>query len=78
MLTKILAILAVLIALFTVGAAYSSRSSVTLRQEQQQQSYWPHQGTYLNGFYQSGTWHYSGNRASYGGGFFGGGTGFGK
>ncbi|OAB59822.1 hypothetical protein AY600_18535 [Phormidium willei BDU 130791] len=78
MLTKILAIIAIILALLTVGAAYSSRTAVTLRQENQQQRYWPRQGTYLNGSYRSGTWNYSGNRANYGGGFSGGGTGFGK
>ncbi|USR90733.1 hypothetical protein NEA10_18215 [Phormidium yuhuli AB48] len=78
MLTKILAIVALILAIVTIGAAYSSRASITLRQEEQQERYWPRQGTYLNGSYQGGTWNYSGSRASYGGGFFGGGTGVGK
>ncbi|QIZ70123.1 hypothetical protein [Oxynema aestuarii] len=74
--TKIFALFAILLAIATIGAAYTQSSALTLRQEQQ--SYWPRHRTYLHGSYRSGSWNYSRDRSDYGGGFFGGGSGVGK
>lgn len=76
MLTKLFAIAAILIAVITIGAAYTQTSALTLRQEQQPW-YWPRHGTHLTGGYRSGVWIYSPNRSSYDS-FPGGGPSFGK
>ncbi|PSO55808.1 MAG: hypothetical protein BRC40_05235 [Cyanobacteria bacterium QH_8_48_120] len=76
MLIRIFAIAALIIALFTIWAAYTQRSALSLRQEKQS-AYWSRHGTSLSGQYQGGTWIFLPSRSSYGD-FRGGGPGAGK
>jgi hypothetical protein len=76
MLTRIFAVIALVVALFTIWAAYTQRSALSLRQERQS-TYWPRYGTYLSGRYYNNTWQPTPNRSSYGG-FRGGGPSAGK
>jgi hypothetical protein len=77
MLPKVFATAAIAIALFTVGASYTQRSALSLREESQSQSYWPRHDTGISGVYVGGAWQPAPFRSDYGG-FRGGGPGVGK
>lgn len=76
MLTKLFAAAAFLIALMTIVSAFTQRSALVLRQEQQPY-YWARYGTNLSGRYYGGSWQPNPLRSTYGE-FRGGGPGAGK
>ncbi|MDX2217305.1 MAG: hypothetical protein SFY66_28820 [Oculatellaceae cyanobacterium bins.114] len=76
MLTKLLAAAAFFIAFSTVVFAFTQRSALVLRQEQQPH-YWGRHGTELSGRYYGNSWQPSPLRSTYGA-FRGGGPGTGK
>lgn len=76
MLSKIYTVLALAIAIYILHAAYTNRSALVLRQENQPQ-YNPRYGTRIYGGYVGGTWRSSPSRSGYGS-FRGGGSGSGK
>ncbi len=76
MLSKLFALAAVAIAGFAIYAAFTQRSAMVLRQEQQPH-YWARHNTHSSGVYRSGVWHSNPVRSSYGA-FRGGGPGAGK
>lgn len=76
MLTKFLASAAIAIAIATILAAYTQRSALVLRQ-QNQSTYWSRRGTSLSGRYNNNIWVSSPVRSAYGT-FRGGGPGAGK
>ncbi|PSO48049.1 MAG: hypothetical protein BRC33_10945 [Cyanobacteria bacterium SW_9_44_58] len=78
MLPKLFAGIAIAIALFTVGASYTQRSALSLREESKSQYYWPRHNTGISGVYVGGSWQPAPFRSDYGGGFRGGGPGSGK
>ena len=76
MLSRILALAALLITLMGIWAAYTQSSALLLRQETQP-LYWPRYGTLLSGRYRNQSWQATPSRSSYGG-FRGGGPSAGK
>lgn len=76
MLPKFLAVSAIAVAIATILAAYTQRSALVLRQ-QNQSNYWSRRGTSLSGRYHNNIWVVSPVRSSYGT-FRGGGPGAGK
>ncbi|MBD2461933.1 hypothetical protein H6G89_12840 [Oscillatoria sp. FACHB-1407] len=76
MVTKLLAAAAFFIALTTLVFAFSQRSALVLRQEQQPY-YWARHNTYLSGRYYGNSWQPNPARSTYGA-FRGGGPSAGK
>jgi hypothetical protein len=76
MVGKLIAASTAAVAALTISSAYTQRSALVLRQEQQD-NYWPRYGTVASGRYSSGVWVASPDRQSYGT-FRGGGPGVGK
>lgn len=74
--TKLFALLAMLLAGTTIFYGLTQQSALTLRQEKQE-NHWPRYDTQTSGTYRGGIWIASPTRQSYGS-FRGGGPGAGK
>lgn len=74
--TKLFALLAILLAGTTIFYGFTQQSALVLRQERQD-NHWVRNGTRTSGSYRGGIWVASPTRQTYGG-FRGGGPGAGK
>ncbi|MEM9135940.1 MAG: hypothetical protein AAGB01_01125 [Cyanobacteria bacterium P01_F01_bin.42] len=77
MISRLFALVTVLIASTAIYSAYTQRAAFFLRQETQSR-YWPRYGTRLSGRYRRGVWIVTPSRQSYGNQFRGGGPRTGK
>ncbi|NJK41384.1 MAG: hypothetical protein HC934_08575 [Acaryochloridaceae cyanobacterium SU_2_1] len=64
MLSKVFSVATLALVGYSITAAYTQRSALQLRQEQQA-SYWPRHRTSLSGRYRRGVWIVSPTRSSY-------------